>query len=181
MCYVRQLSAVCPVCNVGVLWPNAWMNQYVTWYGGRPRPRRHCVRSPTCWVMSVVAKRSPMSELLIMMYNSVFLCTYFSFKPLRYPGQCIKWLKHTRESWMIFGLLSEYCGANVVNIWRNLDKISRYMSPKTGVEFQNESHVKFTVCDLLHVFINLLMLELVFCVFCIVYICITVNLSTWGL
>ena len=38
-------------CIVDVLWPNGWMNQDTTWYGGRPRPRRHCVRwrpsSPT--------------------------------------------------------------------------------------------------------------------------------------
>jgi len=26
------------------LWPNGWMHQDVTWYGGRPRPRRLCVR-----------------------------------------------------------------------------------------------------------------------------------------
>jgi len=26
------------------LWPNGWMDQDATWYGGRPRPRRHCVR-----------------------------------------------------------------------------------------------------------------------------------------
>jgi len=25
---------VCPVCNVGVLWPNGWMDQDATWYGG---------------------------------------------------------------------------------------------------------------------------------------------------
>jgi len=39
------------VCNVGVLWPNGWMDQDATWYGGRPLPRRHCVswglNSPT--------------------------------------------------------------------------------------------------------------------------------------
>jgi len=32
-----------------LLWPNGWMNQDVTWYGGKPRPRRSCVicgRSP---------------------------------------------------------------------------------------------------------------------------------------
>jgi len=23
---------------------NGWMDQDVNWYGGRPRPRRHCVR-----------------------------------------------------------------------------------------------------------------------------------------
>jgi len=27
-----------------VLWPNGWMDQDATWYGGRPRPRPHCVR-----------------------------------------------------------------------------------------------------------------------------------------
>ena len=33
----RPLS-VSVSCNVGVLSPNGWMDQYVTWYGGRPRP-----------------------------------------------------------------------------------------------------------------------------------------------
>ena len=27
-----------------LLWPNGWMDQDTTWYGGMPRPRRHCVR-----------------------------------------------------------------------------------------------------------------------------------------
>jgi len=35
---------VCPVCNVGVLWPNGWMDQDETWHVGRPRLRPHCVR-----------------------------------------------------------------------------------------------------------------------------------------
>ena len=26
------------------LWPNGWMDQDATWYGGKPRPRRRCVR-----------------------------------------------------------------------------------------------------------------------------------------
>jgi len=30
--------SVCPVCDVGVLWPNCWMDQDETWHGGRPRP-----------------------------------------------------------------------------------------------------------------------------------------------
>ena len=29
------------VCNVSVLWPKGWMDQDDTWYGSRPRPRRH--------------------------------------------------------------------------------------------------------------------------------------------
>jgi len=36
--------SVLSVCSVAVLWPNGWMHQDVTWYGGRPRPWRHCVR-----------------------------------------------------------------------------------------------------------------------------------------
>jgi len=39
----RCLS-VCPICNVGVLWPNGWMDQDKTWCEGRPRPGPHCVR-----------------------------------------------------------------------------------------------------------------------------------------
>jgi len=27
-----------------LLWPNGWMGQDATWYGGRPRPRPHCAR-----------------------------------------------------------------------------------------------------------------------------------------
>jgi len=33
----------CTVCNVGVLWPNGWMDQDETWHAGRPRPWPHCV------------------------------------------------------------------------------------------------------------------------------------------
>ena len=36
--------SICPVCDVGVLWPNGWMDQDETWQGGRPRPWSHCVR-----------------------------------------------------------------------------------------------------------------------------------------
>ena len=39
----RCLS-VLTVCDVGVLWPNGWIDQDATWYGGRPRHRPHCVR-----------------------------------------------------------------------------------------------------------------------------------------
>ena len=36
--------SVCPVCDIGVLWPNGWMDHAETWHGGRPRPRPYCVR-----------------------------------------------------------------------------------------------------------------------------------------
>ena len=36
--------SVTPVGNVGILWPNGWMDRGETWYKGRPRHRPRCVR-----------------------------------------------------------------------------------------------------------------------------------------
>jgi len=33
-----------PIFGPFLLWPNGWMNQDATWYGGMPQPRRLCVR-----------------------------------------------------------------------------------------------------------------------------------------
>ena len=33
-----------PIFGLFLLWPNGWMHQSATWYGGRPQPRRLCVR-----------------------------------------------------------------------------------------------------------------------------------------
>jgi len=42
---IRLVCLVClSVCNVGVLWPNGWMDQDETWHAGRLRYRPHCVR-----------------------------------------------------------------------------------------------------------------------------------------
>jgi len=43
------LSVLCvpsclSVCDVGVLWPNGWMDQDETWHEGSPQPWPHCVR-----------------------------------------------------------------------------------------------------------------------------------------
>jgi len=35
---------VCLVCDVGVLWPNGWMDQDETWHAGRPQSWPYCVR-----------------------------------------------------------------------------------------------------------------------------------------
>ena len=57
-----------PIFSPSLLWPNGCMDQDATWYGGRPRPTRHCVRCgpsypqkrayppPHFWPMSIVAK-----------------------------------------------------------------------------------------------------------------------------
>jgi len=63
------------------------------------------------------------------------------------------------------GLLSEYRGTNIVNIWRSLEKISRYMSPKQVWNLKTKSVlILINFCDLFHMFIKLFMLELVCCV-----------------
>ena len=50
-CLSVSVSVLDTVCDVSVLWPNGWMDQDATCYGGRPRHRRHCSRwgpsSPT--------------------------------------------------------------------------------------------------------------------------------------
>ena len=60
-----------PLLGPCLLWRNGWMDQDATWYGGRSRPRPHCVRwgqppgkghsspAPCLRPMSIVAKRSP--------------------------------------------------------------------------------------------------------------------------
>jgi len=37
-------GAPSPILGPCLLWPNGWMDQGSTWHGGRPLPRRHCVR-----------------------------------------------------------------------------------------------------------------------------------------
>ena len=109
----------CPVCVIGILWPNGWMDEDATWYGGRPRPRRHCVTwrpgsapfqkggqqphhfrvtlwymgtqlpqrkgaqqpPPTFLLMSVVAKRSPISATaeLLLLIKGVSFFAYISY------------------------------------------------------------------------------------------------------
>jgi len=31
------------ICGECPLWPNGWMDQGASWYGGKPRPRRRCL------------------------------------------------------------------------------------------------------------------------------------------
>ena len=44
LCYRTVVLSVCPLCNVGVLRSNGWIDQHETWHAGRPRPWPQCVR-----------------------------------------------------------------------------------------------------------------------------------------
>jgi len=75
-------------------WPNGSINQDTTWYGGRPRPRRHCARwgpscpkgkgaqqPPTFRPMSIVAKRSPITATAeLLFFNCVNHGVIYTFK-----------------------------------------------------------------------------------------------------
>jgi len=63
-------SPISATAELLLLWPNGWMHEDATWSGGRPQPRRLCVRRwPSCpqkkstptppnfWPMSTLAKR----------------------------------------------------------------------------------------------------------------------------
>jgi len=79
-----------PIFGTCLLWPNGCMYQDTTWYGGRPQPRRHCVKcgpsppspkgtQPNFRPMSVVAKR--LDGLRIPLGMDVGLG----------PGDCVRW------------------------------------------------------------------------------------------
>ena len=64
----KSVRSPSPIFGPYLLWPNGWMDQDATWYGGRPRPRRRCVRwrprslpkkgrAPNFRLMFIVAKR----------------------------------------------------------------------------------------------------------------------------
>jgi len=80
LCYQTVFCLSCPVCDVGVLWPNGWTDHDETWHAGMPRPRPHCVtygdpaplpqrdRDPPIFGPCLLWSRSPISasaELLL--------------------------------------------------------------------------------------------------------------------
>jgi len=67
-----SVLSVCPVCNVGVLWLNGYMDKDATWYGCSPGPghMRHRAklrddRSNRCWDM-VIFLFSKMAAAVIL-------------------------------------------------------------------------------------------------------------------
>ena len=75
LCYQTVVCLSCPVCNVGVLCPNGWMDEDKTWLAGRPRPWPHCVR----W-----GPRSPSPKVHSPQFSSHICC-----------AQMARWIKMT--------------------------------------------------------------------------------------
>jgi len=86
-----------------LLWPNGSMDQNVTWYGGRPQRRRHCVRwhvqigkrfepSAVLWAFHTIQPSSYISRESYTMQNvwsraSVCLCVCLSVAV--FPQYCM--------------------------------------------------------------------------------------------
>ena len=64
-----------PVCNIGVLRPNGWMDEDETWHAGRPRPWPHCVRWGPSPPVPKMGRESP------------------QFSAYVYCGQTVVWMK----------------------------------------------------------------------------------------
>jgi len=94
-----------------LLWPNGWMDQDATWYKGRPRVRRHCVRwgpsspfpkrglspLPNFRPMSIVAKRLDGSRWHLAWRWALVqatLCQMDSQLPSPKRGICPQFLAH---------------------------------------------------------------------------------------
>jgi len=72
------------VCNVGVLWPNGWIDQDATWYAGigigpgdivldedtAASPRKWAQEPPTFRPMSIVAKQSAISATAELLFTT---------------------------------------------------------------------------------------------------------------
>ena len=85
-----------PLFGPCLLWPNGWMDQDTTCYGGQPRPRDSvlertsspveiCTAAPTFRSMSIVAKRSPIpatAALLFSFMHSSDIFQHFSNTPI---------------------------------------------------------------------------------------------------
>jgi len=75
-------TAAPPIFGPCLLWPNGWMDEDGTWYGGIPWPRPQCVHGdlalrprkwhssppPSFWFTSTVAKRSSISATAELLF-----------------------------------------------------------------------------------------------------------------
>jgi len=75
------------------LWPNGCMDQDVTWYGARPRPRRLCVRwGPSPPSSKGAALPSPIFVPFLLWPNGWIHqdATWYGCRPLP-RGLCVRW------------------------------------------------------------------------------------------
>ena len=86
-----------PMFGLCLLWPNSWIDQDATWYGGRPRQRPHCVRwgpssrgphgkehsSPPHFPVHFVLARSPISATAKLLFYIIAMMDVLQFSTAR--------------------------------------------------------------------------------------------------
>ena len=81
-------TAPYPIFGPCMLWPNDWMDQDATWYGGKPRPRPECVQRrpsspakgaqqpPLLFGPCLLWPRSPISTAAELLFRTVTIVIY---------------------------------------------------------------------------------------------------------
>jgi len=81
-----------PILGPCLLWPNGWMDQDATWYGGRPRPRPHSVRLDPAPSPQKVHSRPSLFGPCLLWPNGLMDqdATWYEGRPRPRP-RCVRW------------------------------------------------------------------------------------------
>jgi len=90
----KKKGHIPPIFGPCLLWPNSWMDQDTTWYGGRFRPSRHCVRWGPCSPKKGHSPRYPRTifGLCLLLPNGWMDqdATWYEYRPRSRP-HCAGW------------------------------------------------------------------------------------------
>jgi len=92
LCYWTIVLSCLSVCDVGVLWPNSWMDQDKTWHRGGPRPRPHCVKWGPAPPTPQKRAQPPIFGLCLLWPNGWMDqdATWYEGRPQPRP-HCVRW------------------------------------------------------------------------------------------
>jgi len=81
-----------PIFGTCLLWQNGWMYQDATWYGGRPQPRRYCVRWGPAPTPPKMGHSSPHFSVHVLCQDGWMDqdATWYGGRPRLMP-HCVRW------------------------------------------------------------------------------------------
>ena len=88
---LRKKGAESPNFRPCLLWPKGWMDQDATWYGGRPRPRRHSVRWGPSLLIPKKAQLPIFGPCLLWPNGCMYQGTTWNVCRPRHRGYCVRW------------------------------------------------------------------------------------------
>jgi len=84
-------GAPSPTFGPFLLWPNGFMHQDATWYGGRPQPRGLCVRWGPSPQPQKGSRAPRLSSHVYCGQTAVWIKMALGMKVTRSPGDCVGW------------------------------------------------------------------------------------------